>query len=234
MYLSIYSDRETAQRYFPRRTKGPEMWADSDSWSLLPFREKSHVRLFPTTDFNPQVILCSSEQCLEEGREWLLPSLLSHLPGKGGEQLSPLLCKQPLTSYLPTAAQRSEPSGPLCRAEMPTEPLCVWYLRCVASHHLVRRAGSTTLPSCVCLPTHFLHGNLCSPAGKQRDAHETFSSSDMSLSTLTYRAQQTSSEQRGLHSDPVAALLQPSHAHWQSWKKEKYLKLTFIATIKHS
>lgn len=65
----------------------------------------------------------------------------------------------------------------------------------------------------LCLPTHFLHGNLCTPVGKQRGAHETSSSLDMSLSTLTYRAQQTSSEQRGIHSDLVAALLQPSHAH---------------------
>lgn len=113
----------------------------------LPFREKSHVRLFPATDFNPQVILCSSKQCLKEGREWLLPSLLSHLPGKGGEQLFPLLCRQPLTSYLPTAVQRSEPSRPLSRAKMPTDPPCVWCLGSMSSHCLGRRAGSTTLLS---------------------------------------------------------------------------------------
>lgn len=147
MYFSIYSDRETAQGL---SKEDKRTWNVSRLRLLIPaslLGKKSHVRLFPATDFNPQVILCSSKQCLKEGREWLLPSLLSHLPGKGGEQLFPLLCRQPLTSYLPTAVQRSEPSRPLSRAKMPTDPPCVWCLGCMSSHCLGRRAGSTTLLS---------------------------------------------------------------------------------------
>lgn len=45
------------------------MWAESHSWSLTPFKEKSHVRLFPAADFNPQVILCSSRQGAGGGEE---------------------------------------------------------------------------------------------------------------------------------------------------------------------
>lgn len=82
----------------------------------------------------------------------------------------------------------------------------------MASHYLGRRAGHTMLLSTsASQPTFCLE--TCVHQLESRGVHETSSSLDMSLSTLTYRAQQTSSEQRGIHSDPVAALLQPSHAH---------------------
>lgn len=210
MYLSIYSDRETAQRSFPRRTKGPETWADSDSWSLPLFRGKSHVRPFPATNFNPQVILCSSEQCLEEGREWLLPSLLSHLPGKGGEQLSP---PQPLTSHLPTTAEVRAQWAPV-QGRSAHKSFQVWSAR--GAWQVTTLAGELGPPCCsLHLPPN--------PLSAWQPVHTSWKEKGCSSNMQqlrhvpVYPDLHSSTDQLCTEGDtqcPGGCLT----AHWQSWK----------------
>lgn len=135
MYLSIYSDRETAQRYFPRRTKGPEMWAHSDSWSL------------PQQTSTPRSYSAHLSSVWRRGGN---DCCLHCCPTCLGREVSscPLCCAGSL--WPPTSPQqcRGQSSvGPCAEQKCPQELPSVGCMGCMASHHLGRRAGSTTLLS---------------------------------------------------------------------------------------
>lgn len=151
MYLSIYSDREIAQRYFARRTKGPEMWADSDSWSLLPFKEKKPCKAFSCKRLQPpgHTLLIWA---VSGGGEGMTAAFIAVPPAWEGRWAAVPSAMQAASDLPPPhkGAEVRAQRAPVQGRNAHRASMCV-----------VPRAsppGQQSWLHHICLPAHFLHG----------------------------------------------------------------------------
>ena len=224
--------KDSARRCFPGRTAGPEMWAESHSWSLPPFKEKSHVRLFPAAGFKPQVILCSPQQHAGGG-EGTTAAHTAVPPAWEGRRAAVLSAMRAASDLPPpcSGAEVGSHSGADVRSRQASttgrhathrlhvcaaRPMCppamgwdVWQVTAMAAEAGTPHCSRHLLQSLVSTrkPVHTSQKAKGCSWSIQQLRHFTV------YPDLQSEADQLRTE---LHNNPVAARLQLSHAHWQS------------------